>query len=221
MDYLKLAQNIVDRVGGRENIQSLTHCATRLRFVLNDNRKADADTLENTAGILKVVESGGQFQVVVGNDVSEVYKHIVAEGEFDGAGSGASSEKEKKSIRSAIFGLISGSLTPLIPVFAGAGLVKALLIVLERAGWIAVDSGTYAILGAAGNSIFYFLPILLGITIAKVLNVNSYVAAAIGAALMEPNFTALTANGNYNSFSRHSGIVNELRFVGLSDVYRR
>lgn len=200
MDYLKLAQNIVDRVGGRENIQSLTHCATRLRFVLNDNRKADADTLENTAGILKVVESGGQFQVVVGNDVSEVYKHIVAEGEFDGAGSGASSEKEKKSIRSAIFGLISGSLTPLIPVFAGAGLVKALLIVLERAGWIAVDSGTYAILAAAGNSIFYFLPILLGITIAKVLNVNSYVAAAIGAALMEPNFTALTAAGNTTHF---------------------
>ncbi|WP_308722356.1 beta-glucoside-specific PTS transporter subunit IIABC [Paenibacillus polysaccharolyticus] len=200
MDYLKLAQNIVDRVGGRENIQSLTHCATRLRFVLNDNRKADADTLENTAGILKVVESGGQFQVVVGNDVSEVYKHIVAEGEFDGAGSGASSEKEKKSIRSAIFGLISGSLTPLIPVFAGAGLVKALLIVLERAGWIAVDSGTYAILAAAGNSIFYFLPILLGITIAKVLNVNSYVAAAIGAALMEPNFTALTAAGTTTHF---------------------
>ncbi|WP_339836009.1 beta-glucoside-specific PTS transporter subunit IIABC [Paenibacillus sp. FSL R7-0272] len=200
MDHLKLAQNIVDRVGGRENIQSLTHCATRLRFVLNDNRKADADTLENTAGILKVVESGGQFQVVVGNDVSEVYKHIVAEGEFDGAGSGASSEKEKKSIRSAIFGLISGSLTPLIPVFAGAGLVKALLIVLERAGWIAVDSGTYAILAAAGNSIFYFLPILLGITIAKVLNVNSYVAAAIGAALMEPNFTALTAAGTTTHF---------------------
>ncbi|MDP9702213.1 PTS system beta-glucosides-specific IIC component [Paenibacillus intestini] len=200
MDHLKLAQNIVDRVGGRENIQSLTHCATRLRFVLNDNRKADADTLENTAGILKVVESGGQFQVVVGNDVSEVYKHIVAEGKFDGAGSGASSEKEKKSIRSAIFGLISGSLTPLIPVFAGAGLVKALLIVLERAGWIAVDSGTYAILAAAGNSIFYFLPILLGITIAKVLNVNSYVAAAIGAALMEPNFTALTAAGTTTHF---------------------
>ncbi|MDT0121159.1 beta-glucoside-specific PTS transporter subunit IIABC [Paenibacillus sp. RRE4] len=200
MDHLKLAQNIVDRVGGRKNIQSLTHCATRLRFVLNDNRKADADTLENTAGILKVVESGGQFQVVVGNDVSEVYKHIVAEGEFDKAGSGAGSEKEKKSLRSAIFGLISGSLTPLIPIFAGAGLVKALLIVLERAGWIAVDSGTYAILAAAGNSIFYFLPILLGITIAKVLNVNSYVAAAIGAALMEPNFTALTAAGNTTHF---------------------
>ncbi|PJN65002.1 PTS system beta-glucoside-specific EIIBCA component [Paenibacillus sp. GM1FR] len=200
MDHLKLAQNIVDRVGGKDNIQSLTHCATRLRFVLNDNRKADAEILENTAGILKVVESGGQFQVVVGNDVSEVYKHIVAEGEFDGAGSGGSSEKEKKSIRSAIFGLISGSLTPLIPVFAGAGLVKALLIVLERAGWIAVDSGTYAILAAAGNSIFYFLPILLGITIAKVLNVNSYVAAAIGAALMEPNFTALTAAGSTTHF---------------------
>ncbi|MBU5353440.1 beta-glucoside-specific PTS transporter subunit IIABC [Paenibacillus barcinonensis] len=200
MDHQKLAQNIVDYVGGRQNIQSLTHCATRLRFVLNDNRKADSKTLENTTGILKVVESGGQFQVVVGNDVSEVYKHIVAEGEFDGAGAAAGSEQEKKSIRSAIFGLISGSLTPLIPVFAGAGLVKALLIVLERAGWIAVDSGTYAILAAAGNSIFYFLPILLGITIARVLNVNSYVAAAIGAALMEPNFTALTAAGSTTHF---------------------
>ncbi|PYE47173.1 PTS glucose transporter subunit IIA [Paenibacillus barcinonensis] len=200
MNHQKLAQNIVDHVGGRNNIQSLTHCATRLRFVLNDNRKADAKTLENTAGILKVVESGGQFQVVVGNDVSEVYKHIVAEGEFDGTASSEGDVKEKKGIRAAIFGLISGSLTPLIPVFAGAGLVKALLIVLEQAGWIAVDSGTYAILAAAGNSIFYFLPILLGITIAKVLNVNSYMAAAIGAALMEPNFTALTAAGSTTHF---------------------
>ncbi|CAI6081574.1 PTS system beta-glucoside-specific EIIBCA component [Paenibacillus sp. JJ-100] len=200
MDHNKLAQNIVDRVGGRDNIQSLTHCATRLRFVLNDNGKADAGSLENTAGILKVVESGGQFQVVVGNEVSEVYKHIVKEGDFDGGESGEGSAKEKKGIRSAIFGLISGSLTPLIPVFAGAGLVKALLIVLEKLGWIAVDSGTYAILAAAGNSIFYFLPILLGITIAKVLNVNSYVAAAIGAALMEPNFTALAAAGSATHF---------------------
>lgn len=198
MNHSKLAKDITELVGGKQNIQSLTHCATRLRFVLKNNSMADKKTLEQTSGVLKVVESGGQFQVVIGNDVSEVYKHIHGQEGF--SESEEEVVKEKKGFWSSIFGLISGSLTPLIPVFAGAGLVKALLIVLERLGWIATDSGTYAILSAAGNSIFFFLPILLGVTIARVLNVNSYVAAAIGAALLEPNFTALLANGNSTHF---------------------
>lgn len=99
-----------------------------------------------------------------------------------------------------MFALISGSLTPLIPAFAGAGLMKALLIVLENLHILTPESGTYAVLAAAGNAVFYFLPILLGVTIARVLGANPYVAGAIGAALLEPNFTALREAGNVVSF---------------------
>lgn len=201
MDHPKLAGEIIKLVGGKENVQSVTHCATRLRFVLRNNASADAKTLEQTAGVLKVVESGGQFQVVIGNDVAEVYRHIEKSGGFSSKSQEESSkETQKTSLISKLFSLISGSLSPMIPVFAGAGLVKALLIVLEMAGWISPKSGTYAILSAAGNSIFYFLPILLGVTIARVLNVNSFIAAAIGAALLEPSFTALSTAGSATSF---------------------
>ncbi|WP_179032542.1 beta-glucoside-specific PTS transporter subunit IIABC [Paenibacillus kribbensis] len=200
MDHPKLAKEILNLVGGKENVQSLTHCATRLRFVLNNNKRADAKKLEQTPGVLKVVVGGGQFQVVIGNDVSEVYKHIDKEGGFANKEAAQGNDVQKTSLTSKIFSVISGSLSPLIPVFAGAGLVKALLIVLERLGWIAVDSSTYAILAAAGNSVFYFLPILLGVTIARVYNVSSFVAAAIGAALLEPSFTALGTTGGSTSF---------------------
>lgn len=204
MNSQELAQDILRFVGGKENVQSVTHCATRLRFVLHSNKKADVHSLEKRSGILKVVESGGQFQVVVGNEVPEVYKHIEKE---VGGGSPKTEGKEegdKTSLVSKIFSVISGSLSPMIPVFAGAGLVKALLIILEKLGWLMPDSSTYAILAAAGNSIFYFMPIFLGITIARVYNVNSFIAGAIGAALLEPSFTALSADG-----------VNATSFLGI------
>ncbi|MCM3699678.1 beta-glucoside-specific PTS transporter subunit IIABC [Paenibacillus macerans] len=200
MDHPKLAKEILHLVGGKENVQSLTHCATRLRFVLNNNERADAKKLEQTPGVLKVVVGGGQFQVVIGSDVAEVYKHIDREGGFANKEASQGNDAQKTSLTSKIFSVISGSLSPLIPVFAGAGLVKALLIVLERLGWIAAGSSTYAILAAAGNSVFYFLPILLGVTIARVYNVSAFVAAAIGAALLEPNFTALGTTGGSTSF---------------------
>lgn len=193
MSYQKLAKEIVQNVGGEENISSLVHCATRLRFTLNDDSKANKQALQNNDEILSVVQAGGQYQVVIGSHVSEVFKDITQV-----ANIGLKSDepnKSKTSITSQIFDVISRSFSPLLGALAGAGMLKALLSVLVMAGWLSAESGTYLILSAAGNAVFYFLPILLGITLSFRLGANPYVGGSIGGALLEPNLTGLIENG--------------------------
>ncbi|KZL89225.1 beta-glucoside-specific PTS transporter subunit IIABC [Clostridium magnum] len=198
MSYSSLAKEILKLVGGQENVLNLVHCATRLRFKLRDKKKASKSELEKVNGILSVVESGGQFQVVIGSDVSNVYKEIMKIGGF---GTSSSSEPESKgSVTSRIFEVISGSFSPLLPALAGSGMLKALLTVLTMTHLLSDKSGTYSILSAAANAVFYFLPIFLGVTCAIKLEANPYVAAAIGGALLEPNFTALLAAGKTTTF---------------------
>ncbi|MGD8192121.1 beta-glucoside-specific PTS transporter subunit IIABC [Brevibacillus ginsengisoli] len=192
MSYQNLGKEIVHLVGGEQNISSLVHCATRLRFKLKDRAKADKAALQNLNGILSVVESGGQFQVVVGNHVGEVYKEITKIANVGAAAD--SSDEPKGSIWARIFDVISRSLSPLLGAFAGAGMLKALLTILTMVGWLSDKSGTYAILSAAGNAVFYFLPIFLGITLATKLGANPYIGGTIGAALLEPNFSGLLKN---------------------------
>lgn len=199
MSYKKLAEDIIRLVGGSENVSNLSHCATRLRFNLKDNKKANKEELEKLA-ILKVVESGGQYQVVIGPQVSSVYSEVMKLGKF-GADSGTLEDtSEKGSVTSRIFNTISGTFTPLIPVICGSGLLKALIIVLVMVGWLSAESGTYHILSAAANAVFYFLPILMAITLALKLSVSPYISAAIAAALLEPNFTNLLDVGATSSF---------------------
>jgi beta-glucoside PTS system EIICBA component len=193
MSYEKLAKHIVQNVGGDENISGLVHCATRLRFTLTDDDKANKQELENTEGILSVVQSGGQFQVVIGSHVSEVYKEIT---KVANVGEKKPAENNKKgTIASQIFDVISRTFSPIIPALAGAGMLKALLTLLTLAGWLSAESGTYMILSAAANAIFYFLPIFLGITLSIRLGANPYVGGTIGAALLEPNLTGLIESG--------------------------
>lgn len=200
MDNRKLADDIVRLVGGEENINDLVHCATRLRFSLKDTKKANRETLEKHEGVITVVESGGQFQVVVGSHVANVYAEIAKNTSFLNKNQENSATGQKVSAVSKVFEVISGSFSPLIPVMAGAGMLKALLTVLTLAGWLSDTSDTYLILSAAGNAVFYFLPIFLGITLGIKLKTNPYVAGAIGAALMEPNFTGLLDKGTESSF---------------------
>lgn len=200
MDNRKLADDIVRLVGGEENINDLVHCATRLRFSLKDTKKANRETLEKHEGVITVVESGGQFQVVVGSHVANVYAEIAKNTGFLNKNQENSTSGQKVSAVSKVFEVISGSFSPLIPVMAGAGMLKALLTVLTLAGWLSDTSDTYLILSAAGNAVFYFLPIFLGITLGIKLKANPYVAGAIGAALMEPNFTGLLDKGTESSF---------------------
>lgn len=201
MDHKKMGDDIVRLVGGEANINGLVHCATRLRFDLKDSKKAERETLEKHDGIITVVESGGQFQVVIGSNVAHVYAEIMKNRDFGGdSSSSAEFTGEKTSVLSKVFEIISGSFSPLIPAMAGSGMLKALLTVLTMLGWLSDTSDTYLILSAAGNAVFYFLPIFLGITLGMKLKANPYVAGVIGAALMEPNFTGLMDKGSDVSF---------------------
>ncbi|MBT2725502.1 PTS glucose transporter subunit IIA [Bacillus sp. ISL-75] len=189
MSHKSLAKEILELVGGEQNVVGLTHCATRLRFSLKNRKNANKAEIQKLDGVLTVVESGGQLQVVIGNEVPYVFKEINQIGKFSVDTNSANDEKI--SITSKIFDIISGSFTPLLGAMAGSGMLKGLLAILTTYHILSADSGTYHILSAAGNALFYFLPILLAVTLSIKLGANPYVGAVIGGALLEPNFTGL------------------------------
>lgn len=190
MKYADKAKQIVSLVGGEKNIVSLVHCATRLRFELKDKKKADKEALNNLPYVMQVVISGGQYQVVIGSSVSDYYEAILSVTKL-GKRKAEEASGGGGNVLDRVMKVISGAFSPLIPVLAGAGMVKALLTVLTEFGIMDYEDSTYLILSAAGNAVFYFLPIFLGITLAKQFGGNAYVGGAIGAALLEPNFTGL------------------------------
>lgn len=190
--FEKEAKEILTLVGGSNNVNSLVHCATRLRFELKDNKKADKTALEGLSYVLSVVVSGGQFQVVIGPKVSSYFEEIMKIANLK--------KDTEKSGNMSILKIISGAFSPLIPIMAGAGMVKALLTVLAEFGIMSDASATYVVLSAAGNAVFYFMPIFLGITLSKQFGANAYVGGALGAALLEPSFTALIGQEGTNFF---------------------
>ncbi|MFE8048663.1 PTS transporter subunit EIIC [Brenneria goodwinii] len=194
MDYHLLARKILSLVGGRGNVNGLVHCATRLRFSLVNDSMADANEIKNLEGVLSVIVSGGQFQVILGNHVSHVYKEMIKDLDTDSAldtGNISKNDTKKKSISNIIFETISGSFSPLIPAMAGSAMVKAMLEIMVSLNLIDSSGGTYHVLSAASSAIFYFFPILLGASMSSKLGANIYVGGAIGAALLEPNYVSL------------------------------
>lgn len=202
MDYKQTASQILDLVGGEKNIQHATHCITRLRFNLVDDSIAEGnkDKIQSVPGVMGVNVSGGQFQVIIGNDVPKVYKELagIANIGSDQAKEGGT-QKKKRGIGS-LFEVISGVFTPLLPAMAGAGMIKGLLAILLTFGWVSAESQLYTILNAIGDGAFYFMPILIALSAAKKFGSNMYVAAAIAAAVMHPTITALLASGEKITF---------------------
>lgn len=199
MKYLEEAKQIVALVGGEKNISSLVHCATRLRFELKDDKKADKEALNKLSYVLQVIVSGGQYQVVIGPAVHDYYEAILSIAKIGGGGASKTEDGKKQNMMNWLMKVISGAFSPLIPALAGAGMVKALLTLFIEFKIMGYEDPTYLILSAAGNAIFYFLPIFLGITLSKQFGANLYVGGAIGAALLEPNFTGLlSAEGGVN-----------------------
>lgn len=200
MDKQQLSKDILKLVGGEENIDQVTHCMTRLRFNLNDNKKADKATLKNTPGVMGVMENGGQFQVIIGNDVPVVYNALVGNmsksPNANAESTGASAEKKKKNPISALFDFISGVFTPILPAITGAGMIKGIVAILVALKWLSDTSSTYIILSAIGDGAFYFLPIILAISAARKLGSNMYIAAALAAGIMHPTITALLLKGD-------------------------
>ena len=200
MDFQSLAKQILTHIGGETNVASLVHCATRLRFKLKDRSKADKEAIENIDGVVTVVESGGQFQVVIGNHVPEVYKEIGRmSGVLENAQAGGSRD-EKGNLAGRLVDIISSIFTPLLGVMAGAGILKGLLLICTNAGWLTAEETTYTILYAAADSLFYFLPLLLAVTAAKKFGANMFVALTIAGALIYPSIIELKNSGADTEF---------------------
>ncbi len=201
MKYEKLAKDIVKNVGGKENVNNLTHCVTRLRFKLKDESKANTDTLKNMDGVVTVIKSGGQYQVVIGNHVADVFEDVIAIGGFQ---SGAEeSDGKKVGVFNTFIDTISGVFTPILGVMCATGMIKGFNALLVALHVLSSTSGTYTILNAIGDSLFYFFPIILGYTSAKKFKLNEIVGMATGAALVYPTISALTSSGKplYNIFT--------------------
>ncbi len=187
MEYKALAQDILNRVGGKENIVSLVHCATRLRFKLKDNAKADAEGLKANPGVIMVVESGGQFQVVIGNHVHDVWLAVRQQAGLSDDSEPVTQEKAaKSSVLSQLIDIISGIFTPFIGVMAATGLLKGLLALALTCGWLTPQQGTYKIWFAASDALFFFFPLFLGYTAGKKFGGNPFISMVIGGALTHP-----------------------------------
>lgn len=199
--YDGLARIIIQNVGGKSNIISVAHCITRLRFKLKDESKANKEVLESTDGVIKVMQAGGQYQVVIGNQVNDVYDavlevgHLAAAGAVDEEGNAVeeTSGGGKKSPVSLLIDVISSTLQPTLGVMAATGIIKGLLALFDFLGLIPAASGTYQVWYAVADGFFYFMPIVLGYTAAKKFKVNEFIGMAIGIALCYPAMVNSTA----------------------------
>lgn len=191
MDYRKVAQDIIKNVGGEQNISDVTHCFTRLRFVLKNRQLADKDVVNHLEGVISVVEGGGQFQVVLGNKVERVYDEVMQLVHIDGS----SAPMEKQKWYSVAFQVLSGMFTPLVPAIAASGLSKGILtaanLIMKNKGVDITTSDTYVVLFATSQIIFYYMPIFLAFTAAKALKASQFTAVIIGGLLVYPQIDAL------------------------------
>jgi len=185
MKYQQLAQQILQGVGGRENIASLVHCATRLRFRLKSIALADTASLKKNPAIITIVESGGQYQVVIGNQVGEVYQALLSEGGLS-EGEQTTAAPASQSLFNRFIDIVSGIFTPFLGVMAASGVLKGLLALALATKLLQEQSGSYRILFVASDALFYFFPIVLGYCAGKKFGGNPFTAMAIGAALVHP-----------------------------------
>jgi PTS system beta-glucosides-specific IIC component len=200
MKYDQLAKEIIESVRGEQNVSSLVHCATRLRFVLKDKVKADKLKLEKLDGVTAVKESGGQFQVVVGNTVPELYQAIGKQIMLMEESTKTSKTNEKGNILGRAIDIMSSIFTPLLGVMAGAGILKGLLAIATKAGWLILTEATYIILNATADSLFYSFPILLAVRSARKFGANQFVAMSVAGALIYPKIIQLKTDAVTTTF---------------------
>lgn len=192
MNYQDTARQIIDRIGGKENVLSLFHCITRLRFLLKDNDKADRAALEALDGVMGVNISGDQFQLIIGNDVEPLCKALLAKlPDLDNA---ARPTKRRNPVSVVLEGL-SSIFSPIIPAIAGAGILKGMLALMVAMQWVETTNQTYQILLAISDGVFYFMPLALSFSAAKKFGANPYVAVALAAVLFHPAIQTLFKAG--------------------------
>ncbi len=195
MDHKKVASEVLLKVGGKENIKEVTHCVTRLRFSLIDEKKVDDAEIKNIDGVMDSVNRGGQYQVIIGNEVGKVYSELIKEtGNLNNNEN--SDEKQKETISQKVLGVILGTFMPLIPVIAGAGMLKILLSIISMFNLLPQSSGAYKLLSIMADSIYYFLPFFIAYTSALKFKATPFLAMIIPCVLLYPNFIAQTSNGS-------------------------
>lgn len=183
--YKQLAQDIIKNVGGKENINGLTHCITRLRFKLKDESIANDDVLKNMEGIVTVMKSGGQYQVVIGNNVEAVYKDVVEIIDLDNLNTSSETKKSGNILDKGI-DIISGIFQPVLGIMAACGMLKGFNALFVAIGLYSATSGGYMVINAAGDALFTFLPLFLGYTSAKKFGLKPMLGLALGAAMCYP-----------------------------------
>ena len=198
MDYKKTAAEILRLVGGEKNVASVTNCMTRLRFNLNDAKKADVEAIKKTKGVQGVVTKNGQFQVVIGTDVGNVCDEIKKLGKFEE--NAAADSTEKNGIIAAFFGTLTAIFQPIIPALAGSGMIKALLALLVALKLVGPGSQTYQIFNAFGDALFSFMPFILAFSAAKRFKCNPYVSAVLAGVLLHSSFTGLNTGDPVHLF---------------------
>lgn len=192
-NYKQTAADVLRLVGGDKNVTHLEHCSTRLRFTLADPGKADAAALKKTPGVMGVIASGPQCQVVIGNDVIEVYDELVKMGSFNAAAAAAPAPAGKKNIGGIILDYMVGIFQPLVPAIAGAGVLKAVLTIFTTFGILASTDVVYQVFYNVADAALYYLPILVAFTTATKFGCNKLVAVALAAAMISPATSTLLA----------------------------
>lgn len=221
-EYTTLAKDIIQNVGGKENISGLKHCITRLRFDLKDESKANDEVLKNMKGVVTVAKGSGQYQVVIGNHVGDVYDEVMEQlGEIPE--STKKTEEKKKSLAATIYDFLPAVFGPCISLLCAAGMIQGFSSLFVYLGWMNGEGGLYKVLYAMGNAAFYFFPVLLGASTARKLKMDTWLGMLIGAAMMYPTIQATDLHlfGKVVNVSYTSTVIPVILTVLLASVLEK
>lgn len=221
IDYNIVAKNIIASIGGKENVNSLRHCITRVRFRLKDESIANDEAIQNLEGVVSVVHGGGEYMVVIGPAVEECYEAVCTQlGMADGvsAAEGSAESDEKTNPVMKLLNIVVGAVGPCLNMICAGGILKGLLTMLQMTGLVAADGGAYALLNAAGDAVFFFLPIFLGMNMARTLKGDPFLGALLGAVLCYPaiNGTDLVIFGHTFNYTYTSSFLPVIAVVAAA-----
>lgn len=199
-DYGKSADELIQALGGRENVKRVFHCMTRLRFYVENREKIDEEAIKRLPEVSGINWNKDQFQVIVGNEINAVYEQLIRKGLPNDDSGSSSKSQEKKNVVSAVIDSITGCMTPMIPALTAAGMIKVVLTLLTTFHLVGTESSTYQVISFIGDAAFYFMPFLIAANAARVFQVNESLALIIAGVFLHPNFTAMMASGDPISF---------------------
>ncbi|GMA08675.1 hypothetical protein GCM10025886_18260 [Tetragenococcus halophilus subsp. flandriensis] len=200
--YTKLVNNLIDLIGGKENISYFTHCVTRLRFNVKDKGLVKEKELDDLEGVVGHQWAGEQLQIIVGTSVGEVYNAIAEKYGFEqdsSVNNNGGQEKKKKFSFMTLIDTIASCITPVLPVLIGGGMLRVILLICELIGVLTTESPTYVTLDFVSEAAFHFLPVFVGAASARRFGMNMWIGMFFGAVLISPTFSAMIEAGDAGS----------------------